>query len=57
MDARLNRPYETTPHEGFESGSVLFGAVMAFMYSFPYVSVGALAASALLALAFTLRRV
>ncbi len=47
---------EPPPTDGFELGSVVFGAFSAFAYSFPFVLGGALLAGAVLALASTLRR-
>ncbi len=47
---------EPPPTDGFELGSVAFGAFFAFAYSFPFVLVGALVAGAALALASFLRQ-
>ena len=47
---------EPPPRGGFELGSVAFGAFYAFVFSVPFVVVGALAAGAALALVSTLRR-
>jgi hypothetical protein len=47
---------EPPPREGFEAGSVMYGAFSTFTYSFPFVLVSALAAGAALALTATLRR-
>jgi len=46
---------ELPPRNGFELVSVALGAVFTFVYSFPFVVVGALAAGAALALVSTLR--
>ncbi len=42
--------------DGFEPGSVVFGAFFTFVYSFPFVLVGALVAEAALALVSLLRQ-
>lgn len=47
---------EPPPQGGFKVGSVAFGAFYAFVFSVPFVVVGALAAGAALALVSTLRR-
>ena len=41
---------EPPPRDGFELGSVAFGAFFTFVYSFPFVLVGALVAEAALTL-------
>jgi hypothetical protein len=47
---------EPPPRNGFELVSVALGAFFNFVYSFPFVLVGALVAGAALALASSLRR-
>jgi hypothetical protein len=47
---------EPPPRNGFEFVSVALGAFFTFVYSFPFILVGALVAGAALALASTLRR-
>jgi len=47
---------EPPPTGGFEMGSVAFGAFYAFVFSGPFVVVGALVVGAAFALASTLRR-
>ena len=44
------------PRNGFEVGSVVYGALYAFAFSFPFVLVSALVAGAALALRSVLRR-